>query len=113
MADLVEAFAASLHENPGDALTWLAMADWFEESGQPRRAELLRLWMTLRKSRRMRNRAAQEERMRTLLREGERLGVPELNVSLGVRLALVPPGRFRMGAVRREPHFTEDEKAHE
>jgi uncharacterized protein (TIGR02996 family) len=36
-------FLAALHANPSDEVTWLALADWLEEDGQAKRAELLRI----------------------------------------------------------------------
>ena len=38
-----DAFLASLREDPADELTWQALADFLDDSGQPDRAELLRL----------------------------------------------------------------------
>ena len=46
-----DAFLAALHDNPNDEVTWLAVADWLEETDQPQRAELVRLTRSLRANR--------------------------------------------------------------
>ena len=95
------AFLAALHESPGDEVTWLALADWLEEDGQGLRAELVRIGRRLRAlpvMARTRQRRGLEGRLIALLAEGARPVAPEVVNSAGMRLALVPAGRFRMGS---------------
>ncbi len=99
--DLQAGFLEALHEGPADEATWLALADWLEESEQPARAELVRLGRALRQQpvmRRVRERARLEARLIELLAAGARPVVAELVNSVGMRLALIPAGRFRMGS---------------
>jgi uncharacterized protein (TIGR02996 family) len=110
------AFLSALHDNPADEATWLALADWLEDDGQSARAELVRLVRRLRTvplMRRTKERAALEDRVAELLRAGVLPPVPEVVNSFGMRLALIPPGRFRMGSPRGEPGRMDDEFAHE
>ncbi|MFO0879355.1 MAG: SUMF1/EgtB/PvdO family nonheme iron enzyme [Gemmataceae bacterium] len=103
--DLEPTFLAALHDAPGDATTWLALADYLEESGQDQRAELIRLQRQLRALpvlRRVRQRATLEDRLADLLRSGVRPVSAELVNFLGMRFTLVEPGTFRMGAVASE-----------
>jgi uncharacterized protein (TIGR02996 family) len=100
-----ETFLSALHESPTDEVTWLALADWLEEDGQAERAELLRLVRRLRTlpvMKRTRKRAALEDRVAALLEAGVRPVVPEITNGVGMRLALIPPGTFRMGSPPRE-----------
>jgi uncharacterized protein (TIGR02996 family) len=111
-----EAFLSALHENPTDEVTWLALADWLEEHGQPQRAELVRLVRRLRTipvMRRTKKRAAAEDRVAALLNGGVRPVVPEITNSIGMRLALIPPGRFRMGSPPGEKGRYRNEKMRE
>jgi uncharacterized protein (TIGR02996 family) len=110
------AFLAALHAEPNDEATWLALADWLEEDGQADRAELVRLVRRLRPlpvMERTPERAALEDRVADLLNAGVRPVVPEAVNSIGMRLALIPPGRFRMGSPYGEKERGGDEKAHE
>jgi uncharacterized protein (TIGR02996 family) len=88
-----ETFLSALHESPDDEVTWSALADWLEEDGQTERAELVRL------VRRLRTIAATklEGRVASLLNAGVRPVVAEVVNSIGMHLARIPPGRFRMG----------------
>jgi uncharacterized protein (TIGR02996 family) len=106
------AFLSALHDSPDDEVTWLALADWLEEDGQGQRAELVRLTRGLRASRHPR-RGEAEARLAALLVSGVRPAVPELVNSLGMRLALIGPGRFRLGSPPGEEHHLADEKARE
>jgi uncharacterized protein (TIGR02996 family) len=95
------AFLQALHADPSDETTWLALADWLEEDGQSERAELIRLVRRLRAlpvMKRTKGRARLEERVAEVLNAGVRPVVPEVVNSIGMRLALIPPGRFRMGS---------------
>jgi uncharacterized protein (TIGR02996 family) len=110
------AFLAALHAEPNDEATWLALADWLEEDGQADRAELVRLVRHLRTLPVMEvtpERAGLEGRVAELLNAGVRPVVPEVVNSIGMRLALIPPGRFRMGSPSGEQERGGDEKAHE
>jgi uncharacterized protein (TIGR02996 family) len=98
----------ALHDDPADAMAWLALADWLEEQGQPQRAELLRLRQTLLRPPCQVGRP-EEERLRGLLAEGVRPCVPEVVNSIGMRLALIPPGSFLMGSADDEDTRFEDE----
>jgi uncharacterized protein (TIGR02996 family) len=107
------AFLSALHESPDDEVTWLALADFFEEDGQPQRAELVRLVRRLRAlpvtTDRTRKRAALEDRLSGLLEDGVRPAVPEVVNDVGMRLALLPAGRFRLGSPPGEPMRGDDE----
>src|SRR5262245_32754976 len=86
-----EVFHAALRENPGDDLTWLALADFLDDSGQPDRAELLRL---IRRSNRtpLGERGADGERAASLLRAGVRPVNVTWTNSIGMRFVLILPG---------------------
>src|SRR5215211_6857280 len=58
-------------------------------------------------------RAALEDRVAELLRAGVRPAVAEITNSVGMRFALIPPGRFRMGSLASERLRHHDERAHE
>ena len=110
------AFFAALRAEPNDETTWLALADWLEEDGQTDRAELVRLVRRLRTLPVMEvtpERAEMEARVAGLLNAGVRPVVPEAVNSIGMRLALIPPGRFRMGSPSGENERGGDEEAHE
>jgi uncharacterized protein (TIGR02996 family) len=109
-------FLAALHAEPNDEATWLALADWLDEDGQADRAELVRLVRRLRTLPVMEvtpERAEMEARVAELLNAGVRPVVPEVVNSIGMRLALIPPGRFRMGSPSGENERGGDEEAHE
>jgi len=97
--------------DPADGLAWLALADSLEESGQPRRAELLRL------TRRVMGmpfdhpaRHAHEADVAALLVEGVCPCVPEIETSFGMRFVLVPPGVALMGLQPGSPDQQNDEQ---
>jgi uncharacterized protein (TIGR02996 family) len=106
------AFPQALHADATDEATWLALADWLEEDGQGERAELVRLVRRLRTlpvMKRTKERARLEDRVAGLLNAGVRPVVPEVVNSIGMRLALIPPGRFRMGSPAGEAERAADE----
>jgi uncharacterized protein (TIGR02996 family) len=110
-------FLSALHAEPNDETTWLALADWLEEDGQADRAELARLVRRLRALPVMEvtpGRAALEDRVAHLLNAGVRPVVPEVVNSIGMRLALIPAGRFCMGSPSGEEGlWSIKEPAHE
>src|SRR4051794_6609560 len=93
---------AALHADPGDEVAWLALADWLEEAGDPDRAELIRRHRSLPRTRPGKKRQAAEARIAALLAQGVRPCVPAVTNSLGMELALIPAGKFRMGSPVRE-----------
>src|SRR4051794_18071476 len=109
-----EAFLSALRESPDDEVTWLALADWLDEHGQPQRAELVRAVRRLRAlpvMKRTKARAALEGRVAELLRDGVAPVAPEVVNGIGMRLALVPAGSFRMGSPTNERLRDYDEVA--
>jgi uncharacterized protein (TIGR02996 family) len=92
-----EVLLKALHEDPADDATRLVLADWLEEHGDVR-GELLRLHVALRRRPAGADLAAGEGRLRALLAAGLRPCVPVLTNSVGMELALVPPGAFLMGS---------------
>src|SRR5262249_30480858 len=107
-----ETFHAALREHPGDELTWQALADWLEEGGQTERAELLRLTRRMLQTP-VRKRRDQPKRDVEPLRAGVRPVVVEMVNSIGMRLALVPAGKFMMGSPPGEAKRSADERLHE
>ncbi len=89
---------------PADERAWLVMADWLEEHDDPARAELFRTTLTLRLRSDEARRPALEARQRELLAAGVRPAVPEVVNSVGMRLALIPPGTFWMGSPEQDVH---------
>jgi uncharacterized protein (TIGR02996 family) len=104
----------ALHAQPGDDACWLALGDALEETGQSERAEITRLLTWLRRTLDHADRPAREERLRSLLASGVRPCVPEVVNSLGMRLALIPPGVFMMGRAPQEtPNYSDEEPRRE
>jgi uncharacterized protein (TIGR02996 family) len=98
-----ETLLAAIVRDPADALAWLALADWLEDDGQQPRAELLRLTRTLLTLDRMEGKRPElEARQWALLASGVRPCVPERALEHGMRLVLVPPGKFWMGSPAEE-----------
>ena len=110
------AFLQALHADPNDETTWLALADWLDEDGQAERAELVRLVRRLRTLPVMEvtpERAEMEARVAELLNADVRPVAAEVVNSIGMRLALISPGRFRMGSPSGEMERFRAEEAHE
>src|SRR5262249_35051086 len=103
----------SLHADPADEVAWLALADALEEAGEGPRAEVLRLPRSLPRLRPGKKREGVEARVRELLAVGVRPCVPTRTNSIGMRLALIPAGTFRMGSPKREPRRMDDETLHD
>jgi uncharacterized protein (TIGR02996 family) len=100
-----ETFLSALHESPNDEVTWSALADWLDDDGQSERAEIVRLVRRLRSMpvmKRTKAKAALEDRVASLLNTGVLPVVPEIVNSIGMRLALIPPGTFHMGSPAKE-----------
>jgi formylglycine-generating enzyme len=111
--DARDALLAALHADPADAVAWLALADWLDENGESPRAELLRLHHSLPHLRPGRQRLAVENRIQAMLVSGVRPCVPVLTNSLGLQMALIPAGTFRMGSPPREVRRMNDEVLHD
>jgi uncharacterized protein (TIGR02996 family) len=97
--DFLKAIAA---DPPSAAATWLVLADWLEERGDPR-AELVRLLHE------PGFRPDRDARVRALLAGGVAPCVPSLVNSIGMRFVLVPAGTFLMGSPDDEPGRHSDE----
>jgi uncharacterized protein (TIGR02996 family) len=98
LANLHQAIMAS----PGDPLAWRVLGDWLEEQGQDDRAELTRLTLNLRTERWTPKVRQWQDWVLELLAAGVVPCVPELVNSIGMRLALIPPGTFCMGTLQSE-----------
>jgi uncharacterized protein (TIGR02996 family) len=107
-----EAMLAALHACPADDTAWLALADALEEEGLDGPAELGRLHRQMLRLREGPKRREVEQRVIGLLASGARPIVPEITNSIGMRLALIPPGAFRMGSPGGEPRRMDDELLH-
>lgn len=99
----VETLLSAIAIQPADELAWLALADALEESGEPLRAELVRLTRSLRTLARTKpERRATEQRVQQLLAESVLPCIPTITNSIGMRLVLIPPGQFKIGSPVRE-----------
>jgi uncharacterized protein (TIGR02996 family) len=93
------------------ASTWLVLADWLEERGDPR-FELVRLCH----DRHFRPGLSPLERddwVRQLLAAGVAPCVPAWTNSIGMKLVLIPAGKFLMGSPQDETDRSKDEQQHE
>jgi len=116
----VLAFLEASVAHPEDDTPLRILADWLDDHDDPRRAELLRLSLSLRATccepERHPERAAEHMRLVTLLNEGVRPCVPRrtLKLSKGESLsfAWIPPGTFLMGSPLNEPERGKDETQH-
>jgi uncharacterized protein (TIGR02996 family) len=96
---MLEAMIRELGEKPRDQATWCVIADYLEEHGEERRAELARL------GRRMRLEGeswtvTDNERVQELLASGVEPVVPTVTNSIGMKFAWIvtDPVEFWMGA---------------
>ncbi len=107
-----ESLLQALHDDPTDDASWLVLADWLEEHGDPR-ADLVRLTQQLRGDLPEPQREELETRARSLLERGVRPCVPALANSVGMRLVLVRPGTFWMGSpVEEEDRYGDEGPRH-
>lgn len=100
-SNTIDQLLADIHKSPADQEMWAVLAKWLDDSGQPMRAELLRLSVQLRSIPRITSvdeRLPIEARVAALLTAGVRPVTPEFVNDLGIRFALVPPGKFAMGS---------------
>jgi uncharacterized protein (TIGR02996 family) len=103
-----DAFLQAIAEDPGGAAaTWLVLADWLEERGDPR-AELVRLQHDPHFRPDLAGRA-RDDRVRALLAGGVPPVSPSLVNGVGMRFALVPAGTFLMGSPPAEQGRRQDE----
>jgi uncharacterized protein (TIGR02996 family) len=84
MSHAIDVLRQALLANPGEEVTWLALADALEEAGQAERAELTR---------------------RTL----RMVDWPERCNAIGMKFVLIPAGTFRMGSPDSERDHSADE----
>src|SRR5204862_3615685 len=96
------AVLAALHADPADELGWLAIADCLEEQDELDRAELARLSAQVRAMKVGAKRKRAEDRLIELLAAGVKPCVPTITNSVGMTLALIPPGVFLMGSPQRD-----------
>jgi uncharacterized protein (TIGR02996 family) len=107
-----EAFLSALRDDPNDELTWWALADWLDDSGQGERAELLRL-LSRARTKPLSEHCADSARAAELLAAGVEPVRLEFTNSIGMRFVLVWPGRFLMGSPPDEEGRSGDEQRHE
>jgi uncharacterized protein (TIGR02996 family) len=107
--DIEQAVLQAIHDNPTDETSWLVLADWLEEQGQTDRAEMVRLHRSLRGLLLDNERRPLEKRFHRMLLAGVRPCVPVLRNSIGMELALIPPGSFWLGSPDNEDGRYQDE----
>src|SRR5262245_13936651 len=112
MTTALDGIVQATHAEPGEETNWLVLADWLEEHDRREQAELLRLHRGLRKLREGPERHAREAAVRGLILSGTRPFVPSRTSPVGLELALVPAGAFRLGSPVREYHRMDDEPLH-
>src|SRR5437763_15658980 len=106
VAMTLDAFLQAMVADPHSApTTWLVLADWLEEQGDPR-AELVRL-MYQPDYRRDLPAEQRDERVRRLLASGVGPVAPTLVNSIGMELVLIPAGTFLMGSPEGEGKVNE------
>jgi formylglycine-generating enzyme required for sulfatase activity len=98
---------------PEDDLGWLALADCLEEEGRTSEAFGLRLVRQLHNHPREHpDRRRLERRLQDWLRKRPRVFTISTVNSLGMRMILIPPGRFTMGSPDDELERHSDEHLH-
>lgn len=96
----------ALHHQPNDSLCWLALADALEEEGRDDSAAMLRARLARLADP---NDVDAENRLLVAIRCGVQVPVPQLINSIGMEMALIPPGIFWMGSPAGEPGRHPDE----
>jgi uncharacterized protein (TIGR02996 family) len=112
MTAALDGIVQAIHAEPDEETNWLVLADWLEEGGRAEQARLLRLHRGLRGLREGPERDAREAQIREAVLGGTRPFVPTRSSTIGLQLALVPAGSFRMGSPAREPRRMDDEPLH-
>jgi uncharacterized protein (TIGR02996 family) len=107
-----DALLSVLRDDPGDEVTWAALADFFDDSGQPERAELMRLMRSPLTTPLLEPTAA-SARVLELLAAGVKPVTVGLTNSIGMEFVLVQPGTFLMGEPPGEEWRGRGEKQHE
>ncbi|QDU97664.1 SUMF1/EgtB/PvdO family nonheme iron enzyme [Lignipirellula cremea] len=92
--------------HPHEEDLWLVFADWLEDRGDPR-GELVRLRHGLTRSIEVEGRAGKESRLQELLAAGVEPITPTRTNSIGMKLSLIPPGKFLMGSPASEKNRME------
>jgi uncharacterized protein (TIGR02996 family) len=114
--DLEGSFLRDIEENPRDQGLWLILADWLQEQADPvqqQRAEMIRLLYQLRTQPTAAGQPEWQSRLQELLDRGVRPPVPTITNSLGMKLALIPAGRFLMGSPPEEKGDPDELPRHE
>jgi uncharacterized protein (TIGR02996 family) len=94
-------FLQAIIDDPFQAeSTWLVLADWLEERGDPR-FELVRLQHDDSYRSRL-STETRDERIRALLASGMMPVAPTVTNAIGMTLALIPKGTFLMGSLDSE-----------
>jgi uncharacterized protein (TIGR02996 family) len=106
-----DAFLQAILAQPADPAPRLIYADWLEEQGDPQ-TELFRLQYALTRSADVENRAALEARQQQLLDAGVPPAAVTIINSIGMKLALIPPGEFWMGPPDEEELRKSNEHRH-
>jgi uncharacterized protein (TIGR02996 family) len=116
----LQAILEAIAEQPEEDAQWLILADWLEEQDDPR-GEQVRLLHALRqpqscimdrRRKAYRQRQLQEERLLQLQSQGVPTCQPTRINSVGMVLALIPPGTFLMGSPRWESQRQSSETWH-
>src|ERR1700722_2294912 len=100
--NMEQALMDEIFDDPTDDTSWLVLADWLENKNQAGGAAMLRLHRQLRSLITDKERKPLEERFQKMLRSGVRPAMPTRTNSIGMELALVPPGFFWLGSLETE-----------
>jgi uncharacterized protein (TIGR02996 family) len=106
-----EELLAGIAAHPHEGDRWLVLADWLEDQSDPR-AELVRLRWQYHYQPDHADFEVRRQRLVTL--QGSALApvIPTITNSLGMSLALIPPGAFWMGTLESEQGRDADETRH-
>ena len=102
------ALRAALHDDPNDETTWLVLSDLLEEQGRVGQAELTRMLLAMRTMSEDEREASEADAQARLI-AGVRPVVPVRVNSIGMELALIPPGSFWLGSPPKEEGRYDDE----